>query len=103
MKLISVDGMKYFKNKLLSYIKNNVKQAEYTYLYTMKGDGTDLSFSIPNYNKNTDTVQVCMNGLTMFNGVHYTLSNAGVITLLSSKYSNIDKLYIVHKKLMFNF
>lgn len=103
LKCLSLKGLTYFVDKILATVKNKTKQVEYRYTYKVTGSEIIISLQISNFSETNDTVDVYMNGLLMKKETDYTLAPTGIITIMSNEYTNLDEIYVVHRKLEFRF
>lgn len=90
MKFLNHAGLGHFYNKL----KSRVKIVETKYVYTTPSRQM-VSFTIPNFNSNTQTLEVHVNGLMCIEGSQYDYTLSGNVVSLTKELDANQIVYFV--------
>lgn len=84
-----------FLQTLTSELTVTTNVAMFESIYTAQGTVTNIPINIPSYNKDTDVLQVFINGLFAAEGQKYTINSAGTSITLSSSIASGNTVYFV--------
>lgn len=93
IKCLTSGHLNYFANKIIS--KTVPTETHYRVELTA---GQAYTFTVPNYSLTNSLVEVYLNGLRLIPTNEYTLSTAGIITLLQTVTTSNNILHVVHRK-----
>lgn len=94
MKYLDNIGLGYFYSKL----KSKVKIVEKKYVYVTPSRQT-VSFTVPDFNANTCTLEVYVNGLMCIEGAQYDYTLSGNIVSLTKELDANQTCYFVVKSI----
>lgn len=101
MKCLTLPGLTSVVSKIFEKLKSNIKLAEESYTWVAPATQANSTFSVPNYNNASDTLDVYKNGFKLIETRDYTINGQNVVLI---KEMNVgDTFHFVCRRISLTF